>query len=207
MRRVVMVAAVAALAAWPAAAQVGNPATTAPSTPMPGTGESAAQVNAQDELFVRLATIGGMAEVEVAQMAAKRADSEQVKAFARHLAEHHGQANQRLAGLAKGLGLTPPTALDAEHKAMRDQLEGADDAAFERAYVRGQIAAHQKLATLLEWELGSGQNDGLKRFAADNLPVVLDHLEQARALATQLTGQMARNDGPPAERKAPPPRR
>ena len=45
-------------------------------------------------------------------------------------------------------------------------------------YVRGQVVEHQKTVQLLEWEMGSGQQGPLQRFAASTLPKVLDHLAQ-----------------------------
>jgi putative membrane protein len=51
------------------------------------------------------------------------------------------------------------------------------------------VQDHQKAAQLLEWEIGSGQDTQLKSFAAETLPVVLQHLQMARNLQAQMTGK------------------
>ena len=58
------------------------------------------------------------------------------------------------------------------HKTVRTEVD--------RAYLTSQIQNHQKTANLLLRELGTGQNQDLTKFAADTLPVVLDHLEMAK---------------------------
>jgi putative membrane protein len=61
-------------------------------------------------------------------------------------------------------------------------------AAFDRAYIAGQVADHQKTAQLLEYEIGSGQDVELKTFASEILPIVLEHLQIAKDIQAQLTG-------------------
>ena len=48
---------------------------------------------------------------------------------------------------------------------------------------------HQKTVQLLEYEIGSGQDTDLKNFAAEILPIVLQHLRAAQALQAEMTGK------------------
>jgi putative membrane protein len=105
------------------------------------------------------------------------------------MVEEHGKTNDRLISLAKEDGIAVPDALDQEHKAMRDRLEAMDGAEFDRAYLQGQVVDHQKTAQLLEYEIGSGQDTKLKSFAAEVLPVVLQHLRAAQDIQAELTGK------------------
>jgi putative membrane protein len=82
------------LLAGPALGQSGNPAGMTP-----GTGPE--QPNNPDRLFVHAAAIGGMAEVELGELARERAQGEAVKEFARRMVEDHGKANDRLVSIAK----------------------------------------------------------------------------------------------------------
>jgi putative membrane protein len=104
--------------------------------------------------------------------------------------EDHGKANEQLTGLAKEHGVAVPDTLDQQHKATLAQLDEIDGAAFDRAYIRGQVADHQKAAQLLEYEIGSGQAVELKNFAAEILPTVLQHLEMAQDIQAELTGSV-----------------
>jgi putative membrane protein len=198
MRLLATTAILAVLIAAPAGAQnakpaPGNPAVMAPLTPQAAPGVPAPdQLNQADRLFIREAAIGGKAEVELARLVEKRSRSEAIEGFARRMIEDHGKANERLAVLAKEAGIDPPQELDPEHRAMHERLAKLSGAEFDRAYIQGQIQDHQKTAQLLEWEIGSGQDEDLKAFASAALPVVLEHLGTAQDIATKLTLQASK---------------
>ena len=180
MRVIATLSSIVLLLTAPAWAQEGNPAGMTPGTPQ--------QPNNADRLFVRGAALGGMAEVEFGDLAKQKAQSDAVAEFAALMVEDHSDANDRLIGLANEDGIAVPDALDPKHEAMLDQLEKMSGAAFDSAYIRGQVADHQKAAQLLEHEIGSGQDVELKRFASDILPIVLQHLQMAQDIQAEITG-------------------
>jgi putative membrane protein len=45
---------------------------------------------------------------------------------------------------------------------------------------------------LLTWEIGSGQDAEIQRFAAAIMPTVVRHLEMARDLTVELAGEATR---------------
>jgi putative membrane protein len=191
MRLLATVSSIAVLLTIPAWAQEGNPAGMSPGTPQAAPGVPAPnQPNQPDRLFVHEATIGGMAEVELGKLAEQKGHNDAVKDFARRMVEDHTKANDRLMSLAKQDGVVLPDVLDREHRTMRTELEKSSGAEFDRAYIQGQVQDHQKAAQLLEWEIGSGQDTQLKSFAAETLPVVLQHLQMARNLQAQMTGKV-----------------
>lgn len=206
MTRVLTAAvAMAALFAFPAAAQtgtqtgVGNPAGTPPGTPQAAPGVPAPhQPNQADRSFVRAATIGGMAEVELGKLAEQKGHSDAVKSFGQRMVQDHTKANNRLAALAKAADIPQPDALDDEHRAMRDQLTNFSGERFDQAYMRGQMTDHQKTAQLLEYEIGSGQDTALKSFASETLPIILDHLHMAQDILARMTGAAQQASGAPA---------
>lgn len=201
MRFLAAVSILAFLAAGPAPAQTGagNPAGMSPGTPLAAPRAPAAnQTNEADRLFVQVATVGGKAEVEFGQLAGQKGRAQPVKDFGHQMAADHGQANQQLAPLAQTANIPQPSELDEEHKASRAQLDKASGADFDLAYIRGQVADHQKTAQLLEWEIGSGQDLQLKNFASQILPVVLRHLQMASAIQHQLTATAAGQTTPGA---------
>ena len=190
---------IAVSAAQPCLAQpaTGNPATMAPGTPQSVPGMPAPnQPNQNDRLFVYEATIGGAAEVEFGHLAEQKGRSQAVKDFGRQMVADHAKANQQLTQLAQAGNIPQPGQLDEEHKAMRAQLEKLGGAEFDLAYIRGQVGDHQKTAQLFEWEIGFGQDPQLKGFASQILPIVLRHLEMARAVEYQLTATAAGPNSP-----------
>jgi putative membrane protein len=179
----------------PAFGQTTNPASPAPGNPggmAPATKESSQgipaprQINQADRTFIHEAAIGGLAEVDLAKLAARKGSTSGVKEFAQRMIRDHGSANDRLATLAKADALRLPDTLDDEHKTLRARLEQSDGARFDQAYIQAQIIDHQKTALLLEHEIGSGENAELKNFASDILPVVLSHLRMAQAISAEL---------------------
>jgi len=186
-------AVVVTIVCTPAWAQIGNPAGLAPDTRMLEPGVPAPhQTNNQDRLFAQLAAAGGLAEVELAKLAGTKASEASVKDFAQLMVSDHSDANAKLKELADAAKIPLPEALDADHKAIKTKLEAADGKKFDVAYIRAQIIDHQKTAQLLIWEIGSGQDAEMQRYASATLPKVMNHLRMAQNIAAALTGQASR---------------
>ena len=75
-----------------------------------------------DHNFVNEAAIGGMAEVELGNLAKEKASNSDVKTFGDRMATDHGKANDELKSWAQQKNVTLPSELDAKHKAERDRL-------------------------------------------------------------------------------------
>jgi putative membrane protein len=201
MSRILASLCVAGLAiSGTAAAQTTNPATVAPGNPgsmSAGSAQSAPgvpapnQTNNSDRLFSRAAAVGGMAEVEAGRLAARTTSNPAVRQFGERMVQDHSQANKHLADLAAAARISLPSELDAEHRATQQQLSRLQGAAFDHAYILAQVVDHQQTAQLLEYEIGSGEAQGLKSFASETLPVVLEHLALAQRIQAQLTGAAA----------------
>jgi putative membrane protein len=180
------------LLAGAAAAQSGNPAVVTPGTPELAPGQPAPlTVNTADRLFMQQAAIGGMAEVALAELVATRSRDAAVEAFADRMKADHGKANADLKVITEAAGIKVPTALDPEHRVMREQLGNLSGQAFDLAYLQGQLTDHQKSAQLLTYVIGSGQDPVLKAYAAKNLPIVLEHLAMVQELQAKLAGKTA----------------
>jgi putative membrane protein len=197
MRHLLITAAVTVVLASPATAQIGNPAGVEPGTPQSAPGVPAPDhANTQDRLFARLATSGGMAEVELGKLAEQKGQRDEIKTFARRMVQDHSKANAQLASLAKQAGIPLPNELDAEHQAMRAELDKVSGAQFDLAYMRGQVVDHQKTVLLLQWEISFGQDADLQKFASQILPGVLEHLQTAQNIMALLSGQSPQGAAP-----------
>ena len=104
----------AILAVGPMAA----PPVFAQTTPPGHTAASSAKeaLDQQDKNFIKEASIGGMAEVELSKMAQKSENAD-VKRFAARMIEDHSKANEQMATVAAALGIEPPKALDFRARA------------------------------------------------------------------------------------------
>jgi putative membrane protein len=71
---------------------------------------------------------------------------------------------------------------------MLAELKGLSGPQFDLAYMQGQLIEHQKTVQMLQWHWSMGQNAELQKLSAESLPAVLEHLEMAQAIVSQLTG-------------------
>jgi len=148
-----------------------------------------------DQHFVREAAIDGQYEVQVAQLAQQRAQSQEVKQFADHLIRDHQQANQQLMQLAQSKGIDIPRQLDPVHQAKIEKFQKLQGRQFEKEWVYSQLAGH--VVDVLKFRDASQelQDNDLKQFAAQTLPKLQQHLQQAERLAGWGPGGEARPAG------------
>jgi putative membrane protein len=196
MTRIICIACVGLLSsAAVLAQQAGNPGGLSPDTPGLETANPAADhSNTQDKLFVRQAAMGNQAEVELGKLAGKKAASQPVREFAQHMIDDHGKSGDRVRKLGRGINANIPKELDPEHQSVRAKLEKASGKDFDIAYIGSMIQDHQRTANLLQWQISNGQNEALKKYAADTLPDVMEHLEMAKQQHAMLT-----SGAPPAK--------
>lgn len=146
-------------------------------------GLALAQSPNPDQTFYDKAAQGGMAEVAAAKLAQSKAQRADVKQFADMMVKDHGKANAKLQALATKKSVKLPASTDAKHKAASKELEGLSGAAFEEAYIRGQIEDHENTVELLKYEIDSGADPDAKAFANEILPTVQAHLKEILRIA------------------------
>lgn len=139
---------------------------------------SAASVNlsAADKKFVEKAAIGGMAEVQLAQLAQQKSQDAGVKDFAQHMIDDHTPNNDQLMKLATAKGITPPAELDSMHQKELDKLQGLDGKKFDHAYIAGQTKDHNAMLKTFQMEQTKGQDADLKAFADQTVPTIQKHI-------------------------------
>src|ERR1700739_5050393 len=81
-----------------------------------GAAPALAGLSGGDKTFATEAADGGLAEVQLGQLALQKASSPQVKEFAQRMVTDHTQANQELMQLATSENLTLPNQLEAQNK-------------------------------------------------------------------------------------------
>jgi putative membrane protein len=99
--------------------------------------------------FLQQAAIGGMAEVQLGQLATERAASAQVKQFARMMVRDHTKSNTELKQTAKAQNIQLPTQLDQKHQEIVTRLQGLRGAEFDREYMRVMVDSHTEMRGLL----------------------------------------------------------
>jgi len=142
---------------------------------------SMAAVSSADKEFLSGAAQGGLAEVELGQLALQKGTSPQVKQFAQRMVTDHTQANSELMQLGKSQNLNLSAAVDAKHKSDLERLRGMSGTAFDTTYMQHMVQDHQKDVADFEKQAQSGSDPALKSFAQKYLPVLPQHLQMAQA--------------------------
>jgi putative membrane protein len=132
--------------------------------------------------FVTQATSSNMFEIESSKLAAKNAQSSDVKEFAEEMIADHTKAGNRMESTLQKEGLKATKALSSRHEAMLQELEAAEGADFDKAYVMAQTQAHMEAVTLFRSYASSPDDKNLGAFAKKTLPTLEKHLEHVQML-------------------------
>jgi len=194
-RQLLLTAATVVLFAAPAIgmAQQPNPAT--PQAASAGaTAPSQVGLSPQDRAFVEKAAISDQFEVQAGRLAAEKGQKDEIKTLGRNMAADHGKTTDALTALAKTKSVALPAGLDADHKRKLDELRGLSGAAFDTAYVQGQLEAHRTAVALFDDQIKQGQDNDLKQFAQKTLPTLQQHLNHVQTLLPAV-GAAVTNEG------------
>jgi putative membrane protein len=147
-------------------------------------GRVSAEMTTTTKGFVTAAAISDMYEVAAGKLAAERARSPELKAFANRMVAAHTKTTATLKGILAGnrIDVTPPAALDDRRQGMLDNLKGASAADFDHRYIVQQVAAHREARALFEGYAKDGDNAAVKDFAAKTAPDIRMHLSMAEDL-------------------------
>lgn len=140
-------------------------------------------LDSMDQKFAMKAASGGMAEVEMANMALHSSTNERVKAFASMMIRDHGKAGEELKALAPSKGLTLPTQPMPEHMKHIDMLKGKTGSAFDKVYMSHMLMDHQEDVSEFQKATTKVKDADLKAFASRTLPVIKTHLDSAKAIS------------------------
>jgi putative membrane protein len=141
----------------------------------------AAAGQADEQAFIKEAVQGNLAEVQLGELAAQRADNEAVRKFAETLRTDHKAALQRATNIAKSLKIEPPTEPSTEERGFYEGLSQLSGSEFDAAFVAHMISAHE--AEIAKYSRNaSSNNDAIAAMVADALPKLKAHLASAQAL-------------------------
>jgi putative membrane protein len=147
-------------------------------------GQVSAEMTSTTQGFVTAAATSDMYEVTAGKIAIQRAQSPDVKAFARKMVEAHTGTTAKLKGIiaSNNIKVTPPTHVDNRRQGMLDDLRGAKAGDFDHRYITQQVAAHKEADILMRGYAKDGDNAAIKDFAANTDQAVKMHLDMAQKL-------------------------
>jgi putative membrane protein len=136
-----------------------------------------------DASFIKKATMGGMAEVDLGQLASSKASDDKVKSFAQRMVTDHGKANNELKMLAASKQIEVPSALDSKHEATHARLNKLSGTAFDRAYVSDMLADHKKDVAEFMHQSNAATDPDVKAWVTKTLPTLQEHLKMIEEIS------------------------
>jgi putative membrane protein len=129
--------------------------------------------------FVNEAATSDMFEIQSSQLAAQRTQDD-VKSFADKMVTDHTKTTSELKGLASQQNISLPTQMTSSQQSMLDKLNGLQGNDFAKQYMDDQVSAHKDAVSLFERYGKGGDNDKLKSWATQTLPILQQHLDMAQ---------------------------
>jgi putative membrane protein len=154
-----------------------------------------------DRQFLQQAANDGAAEVSLAQLALKRASTQQTRQLAQQLLDDHMQIDRELATLANLKQDAEPAKPPAAASDVQQRLQELHGDDFDRAYVSDMVQSHQRAVELFAKTARNSTDPDIRRFAQTKLPILQHHLALARALADDVPRQVQK---PPSPQPSPP---
>ena len=146
----------------------------------------------QDRVFLKDALEGGMAEVQLGQLALQKSSNADVKQFAQKMVDDHTKMGDQLKPIAQQIGVKIPDAPSKKDKttiAKLQQLNGGD---FDKAYMKDMVKDHKSDLSDFRSEADQGSNPAVKNAASQGAGIINQHLQMAEQI-DQKTNTMASN--------------
>jgi putative membrane protein len=157
--------------------------------------------------FVREVSMVGHAEVQLAQLAAQRAQSADVKQFAQMMIRDHTKASNELKQAVSRHNVSMAEHVDDKHQSLMDRLKTLRGAEFDREYMAAMVEGHRDARDLIGSRADDRRTTGTSGNRADNrdealdnavnqwaakaLPTVDQHLRRAEEIRDTLSGTRA----------------
>jgi putative membrane protein len=145
-----------------------------------------------DPEIASIAVTANQIDINAAELAKSKSKNAEVLNFAKTMiADHQSVINQATA-LVKKLNVTPKDnavtqQLQANAKKTMASLKGKSGAAFDKAYVKNEVAYHKAVISTVEKTLiAESQNAELKSLLQSVLPVLKTHLQHSEMVAKNL---------------------
>lgn len=143
-------------------------------------------LSAMDKQFIRKVAQGNIAEVKVGRLALQKSKNERVRNIASMLVKEHSQAQEALKPIAASHNFAFPKDTDRKHKAMYNRLSRMSGAAFDKAFMKGQVKDHNATLALFRKEMEKGQDSHVRDYAAQFIVNIQNHTQHIHNVASNL---------------------
>ena len=153
-----------------------------------------AAVALDDPTIVAIFDEANTADIETGELGAKKGTTKEIRDFGAMLVRDHRAVRQQGRDLAKKLGVTPtapkPDQGARDHAAAMKELRELKGSAFDRAFLRHEVAFHKAVIDAVNSTLLPAiKNAELKDLVVKVAPAFQAHMAAAQNLETKLASQ------------------
>jgi putative membrane protein len=160
----------------------------------------------RDKMFLRKATEGGIAEVELGKLAAEKGSADDVKSYGQKMVDDHTALNKQLATVADEMGFRLPKTMNSAGKAEYDKLKAMSGSDFDTEYILFMVKDHHADFRDFRTEATSATDANLKEVVAKAAITIREHMVQIDKIAKDKgIAVPGRRPGPPPAAGATPP--
>ncbi len=156
----------------------------------------------RDKIFLRKAAQGGLAEVQLGQLASQKAGSQEVKDFGTKMVTDHTELNEDMKPIADSMGVMLPKKLSGKDQAEYDRLNGMSGTDFDTEYLTYMIKDHREDLHEFRAEAASTTDPTLRTAVDHGAKVIREHAhmveELARTKGVPVPARVPRASPPPA---------
>jgi len=143
-----------------------------------------------DRMFVHEAGYGGNDEIALSKIAVRKSNNPVIRKFAATMIVQHSQAGAKLKEIAGSIGIRVPGGVDPKHFLLEAKLDLLKGASLNKAYLSIMVKDHTAADHV--FQMGTTvNNDKLRNFAVQTLPIVENHLKMATDLQKGAASRMA----------------
>lgn len=156
---------------------------------------SSAKLSSSEETLIKQLAEANLAEINAGKLAQDKAQSNEVKTFAKKMVDDHSKALDDLKQLAKSKGVTLPTEPNKQQMAMQEKLQGLSTEKFDKQYMKqaGERAQRQTHQLLKKAE--KAEDTDLKNYASKTIVAVAGHQQMAKETERSLKGAATGKSG------------
>jgi putative membrane protein len=149
-------------------------------------GERKGSLSAADKKFLDDAYSINQGEILLGHLAQQNGTSQSVKDFGQRMVLDHTQGLNAERLVAAKVQAVLPTDVDQATRAQYDDLSRKSGRDFDTAYGDAMVSGHEAAIREFGDEAASSTNSVIKGYAQSALPMLREHLKQARAMAQSL---------------------
>ena len=156
----------------------------------------------KDKMFLRSATIVGMVEVQLSELALRKSTSDDVKQFASLMVADHATLIESLRASAESQGVRLPNKLPPREQTTYEQLRALSGEDFDRQYIKILADDHHKELREFRSEIANTQDVMLRSVVQDATAtlhrhmILADHMARTKGVQGSRPGGVAASATP-----------